>query len=43
MGGVGTDLSDIRPAGGSVSNAAMTSTGVVPFMERYSNTTREVA
>lgn len=43
MGGVGTDLSDIRPTGSKVSNAALTSTGVVPYMERYSNTTREVA
>lgn len=42
-GGVGTDMSDIRPAGSKVSNAAQSSTGVVPFMERYSNTTREVA
>lgn len=42
-GGVGTDLSGIRPAGSIVHNSAMTSTGVVPFMERYSNTTREVA
>lgn len=42
-GGIGTDMSDIRPAGSRVSNAAVTSTGVVPFMERYSNTTREVA
>lgn len=42
-GGCGTDLSDIRPSGSKVSNAAQTSTGVVPFMERYSNTTREVA
>lgn len=41
--GVGTDLSDIRPSGASVSNAAITSTGIVPFMERYSNTVREVA
>lgn len=41
--GVGTDLSDIRPAGTPVNNAAITSTGIVPFMERYSNTTREVA
>lgn len=41
--GVGTDLSDVRPAGTKVNNAAITSTGVVPFMERYSNTTREVA
>lgn len=42
-GGVGTDLSHIRPKGSSVNNAAISSTGVVPFMERYSNTTREVA
>ncbi len=41
--GVGADISDIRPAGTKVNNAAITSTGVVPFMERYSNTTREVA
>lgn len=41
-GGAGTDLSDIRPSKSRVSNAAITSTGVVPFMERYSNTTREV-
>jgi len=41
--GVGTDLSDIRPAGTPVNNAAITSTGIVPFMERHSNTTREVA
>lgn len=41
-GGVGTDMSDIRPHGSKVSNAALTSTGVVPFMERYSNTVREV-
>lgn len=41
--GVGTDLSDIRPAGTAVNNAAITSTGIVPFMQRYSNTTREVA
>lgn len=41
--GVGTDLSHIRPAGSPVNNAAITSTGIVPFMERYSNTTREVA
>lgn len=41
--GVGTDLSDIRPAGTAVNNAAITSTGIKPFMERYSNTTREVA
>ncbi len=42
-GGVGHDLSHIRPAGSPVSNSALTSTGVVPFMERYSNSTREVA
>jgi len=42
-GGVGHDISHIRPAGSSVKNCANTSTGVVPFMERYSNTTREVA
>ena len=42
-GGVGMDLSHIRPKGSSVKNSALTSTGVVPFMERYSNTTREVA
>ena len=42
-GGVGHDLSHIRPAGSSVNNSALTSTGVVPFMERYSNSTREVA
>lgn len=42
-GGVGHDLSDIRPAGSAVLNSALTSTGVVPFMERYSNSTREVA
>lgn len=42
-GGVGHDLSHIRPAGSSVKNCAITSTGVVPFMERYSNSTREVA
>ncbi|HRS53792.1 MAG TPA: adenosylcobalamin-dependent ribonucleoside-diphosphate reductase [Bacteroidales bacterium] len=42
-GGVGHDLSHIRPKGSSVNNAALTSTGVVPFMERYSNSTREVA
>lgn len=42
-GGVGNDLSSIRPAGAPVANAAITSTGVVPFMERYSNSTREVA
>jgi ribonucleoside-diphosphate reductase alpha chain len=41
--GVGTDLSDVRPAGTPVNNAAITATGIVPFMERYSNTTREVA
>ena len=42
-GGVGHDLSDIRPKGSPVLNSALTSTGVVPFMERYSNSTREVA
>ena len=42
-GGVGHDLSHIRPLGSKVKNSALTSTGVVPFMERYSNTTREVA
>ena len=42
-GGVGHDLSDIRPVGSAVLNSALTSTGVVPFMERYSNSTREVA
>ena len=42
-GGVGHDLSEIRPAGSPVLNSALTSTGVVPFMERYSNSTREVA
>lgn len=42
-GGVGHDLSHIRPKGAVVNNAALTSTGVVPFMERYSNSTREVA
>lgn len=42
-GGVGHDLSNIRPAGSHVQNCALTSTGVVPFMERYSNSTREVA
>ncbi|MDL2315186.1 adenosylcobalamin-dependent ribonucleoside-diphosphate reductase [Bacteroidales bacterium OttesenSCG-928-C19] len=42
-GGVGHDLSHIRPMGSPVKNSALTSTGVVPFMERYSNTTREVA
>lgn len=42
-GGVGHDLSHIRPEGSKVKNAALTSTGVVPFMERYSNSTREVA
>ena len=41
--GVGHDLSHIRPKGSSVLNSAMTSTGIVPFMERYSNSTREVA
>jgi ribonucleoside-diphosphate reductase alpha chain len=42
-GGVGHDLSHIRPKGSKVKNSALTSTGIVPFMERYSNTTREVA
>jgi ribonucleoside-diphosphate reductase alpha chain len=42
-GGVGHDLSHIRPAGSPVKNSAITSTGIVPFMERYSNSTREVA
>jgi len=42
-GGVGHDLSHIRPSGSKVKNSALTSTGIVPFMERYSNSTREVA
>jgi ribonucleoside-diphosphate reductase alpha chain len=42
-GGVGHDLSHIRPKGSPVNNSALTSTGLVPFMERYSNSTREVA
>ncbi|UOE42008.1 adenosylcobalamin-dependent ribonucleoside-diphosphate reductase [Chryseobacterium suipulveris] len=42
-GGVGHDLSNIRPKGSAVKNSALTSTGLVPFMERYSNSTREVA
>lgn len=42
-GGVGHDLTHIRPSGSPVKNSALTSTGIVPFMERYSNTTREVA
>ncbi|MBP8850787.1 MAG: adenosylcobalamin-dependent ribonucleoside-diphosphate reductase [Breznakibacter sp.] len=42
-GGVGQDLSHIRPKGSPVKNSALTSTGIVPFMERYSNSTREVA
>ena len=42
-GGVGHDLSHIRPAGSPVKNCALTSTGVVPFMERFSNSTKEVA
>ena len=42
-GGVGHDMSDIRPTGSAVLNSALTSTGIVPFMERYSNSTREVA
>ena len=41
--GVGHDLSHIRPKGSPVKNSALTSTGLVPFMERYSNSTREVA
>lgn len=42
-GGVGHDLSHIRPKGSAVKNSALTSTGIVPFMERFSNSTREVA
>jgi len=42
-GGVGHDLSHLRPKGAPVNNSALTSTGLVPFMERYSNSTREVA
>ncbi|MCD8386689.1 MAG: adenosylcobalamin-dependent ribonucleoside-diphosphate reductase [Bacteroidales bacterium] len=42
-GGVGHDLSHLRPKGTPVNNSALTSTGIVPFMERYSNSTREVA
>lgn len=42
-GGVGHDLSGIRPTGSPVKNSALTSTGIVPFMERFSNSTREVA
>ena len=42
-GGVGHDLSQLRPKGSAVNNSALTSTGLVPFMERYSNSTREVA
>lgn len=42
-GGVGHDLSHVRPKGSPVKNSALTSTGLVPFMERYSNSTREVA
>jgi len=42
-GGVGHDLSHLRPSGTPVKNSALTSTGIVPFMERYSNSTREVA
>src|SRR3546814_5126796 len=42
-GGVGHDLSHIRPKSSPVKNSALTSTGLVPFMERYSNSTREVA
>ena len=41
-GGVGTDISNLRPAGAATSNAARSSTGILPFMERYSNTIREV-
>lgn len=41
-GGAGHDLSHIRPKGSPVKNSALTSTGLVPFMERYSNSTREV-
>lgn len=43
MAGVGHDLSHLRPKGSTVSNAAGTSSGIVPFMEKYSNTTRIVA
>lgn len=42
-GGVGHDLSHVRPKGSPVNNSALTSTGLIPFMERYSNSTREVA
>ena len=42
-GGVGHDLSQLRPKGSPVNNSALTSTGLVPFMERFSNSTREVA
>ena len=42
QGGVGHDLSHISPKGSPVKNSALTSTGIVPFMERYSNSTREV-
>ncbi len=42
-GGVGLDLSFVRPSGSPVKNSAITSTGVIPFMERYSNSTKEVA
>lgn len=42
-GGVGHDLTHIRPKGSAVKNSALTSTGIVPYMERYSNSTREVA
>ncbi|MCK5666073.1 MAG: hypothetical protein KAI17_21435, partial [Thiotrichaceae bacterium] len=42
-GGVGHDLSHIRPSGSAVMNSALTSTGIVPFLERFSNSTREVA
>jgi len=44
MGGVGhNQLSNLRPKGSKTTNSAGTSTGIIPFMERYSNTTREVA
>src|SRR5690606_19293619 len=42
-GGVGVDLSHIRPEGSDVNNSALTATGIVPFMHRFSNSTREVA
>lgn len=43
MGGVGHDISNLRPSGTKVDNSAESSTGAVSFMERFSNTTREVA